>query len=164
MANLNLNKVILGGRMARDPEVKETQNGKKVASFCVAVNRMGEKGESDFFNVTAWNKTAELVAGYFHKGSSIALCGRIQTRKYKDKEGKDRTATDIVADEVYFVDSRNESATDTATATAPAQAVGQGDYMADRYANIATQMQAPPQQQQMGENSYTLDDSEDLPF
>lgn len=157
MGNLNYNKAILGGRLTRDPEIKETQNGKKVASFCLAVSR--QKEGTDFLNCNAWDGTAEFISNYFHKGSCILVEGAIQTRKYTDKEGKERTATEILVQKAYFVDSKDENAS-----TAPAQAVGQGDYMADRYANIATQMQAPPQQQQMGENSYTLDDSEDLPF
>lgn len=161
MANLNYNKVILGGRMARDPEMKETQSGKKVTSFCVAVSR--QKEGADFLNCTAWDKTAEFVNSYFHKGSSILVEGAIQTREYTDKEGKKRTATEILVHNAHFVDSRSEGATDTATASATTAPV-QGDYMADRYAAIATQMQAPAQQQQMGANSYTLDDSEDLPF
>lgn len=160
MANLNYNKVILGGRLSRDPEVKETQNGKKVASFSLAVSR--QKEGVDFINCNAWDKQAEFISGYFHKGSCILIEGAIQTRKYKDKEGKERTATEILVHNAHFVDSKAEAGGDTTTA--PAQATAQGDYMADRYAAIATQMQAPAQQQQMGENSYTLDDSEDLPF
>ena len=112
MANFNFNKVILGGRLTADPELKTTQTGIAVVSFSIAVNRRksaGQQNETDFFNVTAWRQTAELVARYFRKGSSICVVGTIQNRNWTDQENVKHYRTDIVADEVMFVDSRAES-------------------------------------------------------
>lgn len=114
MANFNLNKVILGGRLTADPELKTTQSGISVVSFTIAVNRRytkdsGQQSESDFFNVTAWRQTAEFVSRYFRKGSSICVVGNIQNRNWTDQDGQKHYRTDIVADEVMFVDSRSDS-------------------------------------------------------
>ena len=114
MANFNFNKVILGGRLTADPELKTTQSGIAVVSFSVAVNRRftknaAQQSETDFFNVTAWRQTAEFVSRYFKKGSSICVVGTIQNNKWTDQQGATRYRTDIVADEVMFVDSRSES-------------------------------------------------------
>lgn len=120
MANLNINKVIIGGRLTADPELKTTQSGLPVTSFGVAINRKATKeGEqvADFLNVVAWRKTAEFVCNYFKKGSSICLSGSVQVRNWTDNNGQKRTTTEIVADEVFFVDSKNET---TAANNAPA--------------------------------------------
>ena len=114
MANFNFNKVILGGRLTADPELKTTQSGIAVVSFSIAVNRRytknsAQQSETDFFNVTAWRQTAEFVSRYFKKGSSICVVGTIQNNKWTDQQGATRYRTDIVADEVMFVDSRAES-------------------------------------------------------
>ena len=114
MANFNLNKVMLGGRLTADPELKQTQNGIQVASFTIAVNRRfrsndNQQPSTDFFNVTAWRAQAEHVARYYRKGSSICVIGTIQNRTWTDPQGQKRYATDIVAEETYFVDSRAES-------------------------------------------------------
>lgn len=108
MSNLNLNKVILGGRLTNEPELKQTQSGIAVTTFSVAVNRKAKQGETDFFNVTAWRQTAELVARYFKKGSSICIVGSLQNSTWTDKNGQKHYKTDIVADEVNFVDSRGD--------------------------------------------------------
>ena len=112
MANFNFNKVILGGRLTSDPELKQTQSGVPFISFSIAVNRRASKDaaqQADFFNVTAWRATAEFVARYFKKGSSICIVGSLQNRSWVDQQsGQKRYATDIVADEVSFVDSRAE--------------------------------------------------------
>lgn len=113
MANFNFNKVILGGRMTADPELKQTQSGVPVCSFSLAINRRfareGEQQQADFFNVTAWRSTAEFVARYFKKGSSICVVGSLQNRSWTDQQGQKRYATDVIADEVNFVDSKNDS-------------------------------------------------------
>ena len=114
MANFNLNKVMLGGRLTADPELKQTQNGIQVASFSIAVNRRfrsndNQQPTTDFFNVTAWRALAEHVARYYKKGSSIFVIGTIQNRSWTDQQGNKRYATDIVAEEVNFVDSRSEN-------------------------------------------------------
>ncbi len=113
MANFNFNKVILGGRLTADPELKQTQNGIAVVSFSIAVNRRynkdAQQNETDFFNVTAWRQTAEFVSRYFKKGSSICIVGTLQNRSWVDQQNTKHYRTDIVADEVMFVDSRSES-------------------------------------------------------
>lgn len=121
MANFSFNKVILGGRLTADPELKSTPSGVSVTSFTVAVNRRfggkeGEQPQADFINVTAWRATAEFITRYFRKASSICIMGSIQTRSWTDQQGQKRFATEIVADEAYFVDAKGESA-------APAQTV-----------------------------------------
>ena len=112
MANFNLNKVILGGRLTGDPELKTTPNGVQVTSFSVAVNRAhkGKAGEAqaDFINVTAWRGTAEFICRYFKKGSSICIVGSIQTRTWTDQNGSKQYATEVVADEAHFVDSKGD--------------------------------------------------------
>ena len=114
MANFNLNKVLIGGRMTADPELKTTQSGTPVTSFSVAVNRKytpeGQQQQADFFTVVAWQKTAEFVSRYFRKGSSICISGELQTRSWTDNNGQKRTVTEIKADEVFFVDSKSDNA------------------------------------------------------
>lgn len=114
MSSFNFNKVILGGRITADPELKSTPSGISVTSFTVAVNRSYraknvEQPQADFINVTAWRKTAEFITRNFHKASSICIVGSIQTRSYTDKQGQKRYATEVVADEAYFVDSKSEA-------------------------------------------------------
>lgn len=112
MANFNLNKVIMGGRLTAEPELKQTQSGISVTQFSIAVNRkvkQGEKQETDFFKVTAWRQTAEVIARYFKKGSSICIVGTIQNSSWTDQNGQKCHRTDIVADEVMFVDSKSDS-------------------------------------------------------
>lgn len=115
MANFNFNKVILGGRLTADPELKTTPTGIPVTSFSVAVNRRfgnkanGEEPQADFFNVTAWRQTAEFITRYFRKASSICIVGSLQTRTWTDQQGTKRYATEIVADEAFFVDAKSES-------------------------------------------------------
>jgi single-strand DNA-binding protein len=111
MANFNLNKVIIGGRLTSEPELKTTQSGLSVVSFSVAVNRKTKPGmeqQTDFFNVTAWRQTAEFVSRYFHKGSSICIVGSLQNSSWQDQKGEKHYRTDIVADEVMFVDSKSD--------------------------------------------------------
>ena len=102
-----LNQVTLMGRMTRDPELKYTANEKAVVSFTIAVDR-DYKGEdaADFIDCVAWNKTADMVDRYFHKGERIIVSGRIQTRTWETNDGKKRKATEVIADRVYFVESK----------------------------------------------------------
>lgn len=109
MANFNFNKVIIGGRLTGDPELKTTASGIYITKFSVAVNKPGKKDQTDFFNVTAWKSTAEVVTQYFHKGSSICLEGTLTQRMWEDGNGNKHYAVEIIADKVYFVDSKNES-------------------------------------------------------
>lgn len=113
MTNFNLNKVILGGRLTADPKLETTPSGISVTTFTVAVNRrFGEKkdgeNQADFFTVTAWRQTAEFITRYFRKASSICIVGSLQTRSW-EKDGVKRYATEIVADEAYFVDAKSEA-------------------------------------------------------
>lgn len=112
MANLNLNKAILAGRMTADPELKQTPSGTAVTTFNIAVNRSYQKDgdqEVDFITVVAWRERAEFVCKYFKKGSSICVVGSIQTRHYTSNNGEKRYATEVVADEVKFVDSKSDN-------------------------------------------------------
>ena len=104
-----MNKCILMGRLTKDAELRQTQGGVPVASFSMAVERRFQKGEVDFINCVAWRQTAEFVTKWFRKGSMIAVVGSVQTRKYTDNEGKERTVTEVVADEAYFTGSKNDT-------------------------------------------------------
>lgn len=114
MANFNFNKTILGGRLTADPELKTTPTGVSVTSFTVAVNRRGKgkdgETQADFINVTAWRGLAEFITRHFRKGSSICVVGAIQTRSWTDPQGQKHYATEVVADEAYFVGSKGEAA------------------------------------------------------
>ena len=113
MANFNFNKVILGGRLTAEPELKQTPNGIPVTTFSVAVNRRvakaGEQRATDFINCVAWRQQAEFISRYFHKGSSICIMGNLQVRTWNDQNGQKRYATEVVVDEVNFVDSASEN-------------------------------------------------------
>lgn len=105
-----MNKVFLIGRLTRDPELRYTSSNIAVATFSIAVDRnfsnaAGER-EADFINIVVWRKQAENVKNYMHKGSQVAIDGRIQTRSYDDTDGKKRYVTEVVADNVQFLDSK----------------------------------------------------------
>lgn len=110
-----INSAVIMGRLTADPELKTTNSGLSVTSFSVAVDRPyqkdGKEREADFINVVAWRKTAEFVGRYFNKGSMIAIQGRIQTRKYTDRNGNNRTAFEVVADNVSFCGGRGSGST-----------------------------------------------------
>lgn len=127
MANFNFNKVILGGRITADPELKTTPSGVAVTTFNLAVQRRfgggdGQKPPSDFITVVAWRQTAEFITRYFHKGSSICIAGTIQSRTWTDQSGAKRYATEVVADEAYFVDSKSDGGAAGQAAPPPAPA------------------------------------------
>lgn len=112
MANLNLNKVILCGRLTADVELKTTPSGLSVCSFAIAINRKAAKDQeqkADFIKCVAWRQTAEFISRYFKKGSSICVTGSIQTRTWKNDEGYAREATEVLVDEAMFVDSKSEA-------------------------------------------------------
>lgn len=108
-----LNVVALMGRLARDPEMRKTPQGVSVATFTVAVDRsfvkQGEDRQADFIDIVCWRNTADFVCKYFQKGSMIALNGSIQTRTYQDKNGNNRKAFEIVADNVHFAGAKTPS-------------------------------------------------------
>lgn len=108
-----LNKIILMGRLTRDPELRHTGSGTAVASFSLAVdrdfkNQSGEK-ETDFIDIVAWRNTAEFVSKYFSKGRMAVVEGRLQIRDWTDKEGGKRRSAEVIAESVYFGDSKKES-------------------------------------------------------
>jgi single-strand DNA-binding protein len=101
-----MNKIILAGRLTRDPELRTTDSGTEVCNFSIAVDRRfkdknGEK-QADFISCTAWQKTGVFVNTYFHKGDGITIDGRLESRKYIDKDGNNRTAWDVICDNVEF--------------------------------------------------------------
>ena len=116
MSSLNLNKVVLCGRLTADPELKQTQNGVAVVTFTLAVNRRFQSRstdaaggqQADFISLVAWRQTAEFISKYFKKGSALCVTGSIQTRSWQDNQGARRYTTEVVVDEAMFVDSRNE--------------------------------------------------------
>jgi single-strand DNA-binding protein len=107
------NKVILVGNLTADPELKTTPSGVSLTTFSIAVNRRfskaGEQTQTDFFNITAWRQTAEFVTRFFTKGRPILVCGSLQTRTWTDNNGTKHYATDIIADEVSFVDRKSDN-------------------------------------------------------
>lgn len=124
-----LNKIIIMGRLTRDPELRHTQSGTAVASFSLAVDRdfksqNGEK-ETDFIDVVAWRNSAEFVSRYFTKGRMAVVEGRLQIRDWTDKDGGKRRSAEVVADNVYFGDSKRDGAGDYG---APAYGAPSGGY------------------------------------
>ncbi|MBQ7274581.1 MAG: single-stranded DNA-binding protein [Clostridiales bacterium] len=108
-----MNKVILIGRLTKDPEVKNTASQVTVCRFTIAVDRkfkdQNGQRQADFISCVAWRQTANFISSYFHKGSKIAVVGSIQTRTYDDQSGQKRYVTDVVVDEAEFVDSANSN-------------------------------------------------------
>lgn len=107
-----MNIAILMGRLTAEPKLRRTQSGKDVLSFCLAVDRgYGEKKETDFINCVAWEHTARFISQYFRKGSLIAVNGGIRTRKYEDKYGNSRIATEVVVDHAFFTGEKSDRVT-----------------------------------------------------
>ena len=149
MSCLNLNKVVLAGRITADPELKQTQSGISVVSFTIAVNRKysKEQQQPDWISVIAWRQTAEFISRYFKKGSAICIVGAIQTRSWQDQQGQKRYATEVVADEAMFVDSKSDNQPAANGASAP----GTMGYVPEAYASTAPKFEEIPP-------------DEDLPF
>ena len=120
-----LNKIILMGRLTRDPELRRTQSGTAVTSFSLAFDRdfKGQNGEkeTDFIDVVAWRNTAEFVSKYFSKGRMAVVEGRLQLRDWTDKEGIKRRAAEVIADSVYFGDAKRSEGGDDWTPPAVSQ-------------------------------------------
>ena len=153
MANFNFNKVILGGRLTDTPELKSTGSGVPFVNFSIAVNRPyskndGQQQNVDFINIVAWRQRAEFVSRYFKKGSSICIVGSIQTRTWTDQQGNKRYATDVVADEVSFVDAKGEG---------PQGGAQSASYTPDSF-------QAPSFSSDSAPKFEDVSDDEDLPF
>ena len=159
-----LNHIVIMGRLTRDPELRTTQSGVSVASFTVAVDRdfVGRDGgerQTDFFDCSAWRQTGEFVSKYFHKGSMIVVSGRMQSRKFQDREGNNRTAWDIQADNVYFGESKrdNDSQSGYSTGNYGAQS-SFGSYDAGRQSSAPAAPVSPSPFTELEE------DDGDLPF
>ena len=107
-----LNRIVLMGRLTRDPELRRTQSGTAVVSFSIACDRdyaaQGAERETDFIDIVAWRGTAEFVEKYFSKGRMIVVAGRLQIRNWQDKDGNKRRSAEILADSVYFGDSKRD--------------------------------------------------------
>ncbi len=134
-----MNKVILMGRLTRDPEVRYTQtNNTLVASFSLAVNRrfvrQGEERQADFFNIVAWSKLGEFCSKYFKKGQQVGVIGRLQTRTWDDQNGTKHYITEVVAEEAYFAEGRRDgeasssSFENTFGTTMPSEGEGASDF------------------------------------
>ena len=168
-----LNKAIIMGRLTRDPEMRYTQNNTAVCSFTVAVDRTytpaGGQKQTDFLNVTAWRSTAEFIGKYFTKGRMIVVVGSIQTRTWEGQDGRKNYATDIVADEVFFGESKREGDSSTGAPSAYYPAAPTGGAYAPAGAAPQTFEAAPPPMPQapvnLGEADFVpIDTDDDLPF
>lgn len=147
-----INKAILMGRLTRDPELRHTNSGTPVCSFSIAIdNGYGENRQTDFINCVAWNKTAEFVSNYFNKGKMIIVIGRIATRTWEGQDGKKNYATEVVASEVSFGESKRSQEG--------------GSYSAPQQSAPVT-AQAPSFPDNVSEDAFTplLDTDDDLPF
>lgn len=129
-----LNRIILMGRLTRDPELRHTQQGTSVASFALAVDRNGKEKSTDFIEVVAWRNTADFVAKYFTKGRMAVVEGRLQVRDFTDRDGNKRRTAEVVAENVYFGDSKKEDPLDRFTKENPGTVV---DGPSDQFAELA---------------------------
>lgn len=156
-----INRVILVGRLTRDPELRKTQNGTSVVSFSLAVNRRVQtpgQPDADFINCVAWNRLADLMCQYLHRGSLIGVEGRIQTRNYDNNQGQRVYVTEVVADNVQFLEPKNAAHT-----SQPSNPYPQAP--ADPYGQPAPMQSAQDPFGADFDTSDTLDiASDDLPF
>ena len=152
-----LNHIVLMGRLTRDPELRRTGSGIAVASFTLAVDRdyaaQGAEKETDFVDIVAWRNTAEFVSRYFTKGRMAVVTGRLQIRNWTDKDGNKRRSAEVVADNVYFGDSKRDGA------SAPA-----GFDQTPSYAAPQPYQQPEPQAPAASGFSMLEDDDSELPF
>lgn len=154
-----MNKVVLLGRLAADPELRQTPNGFTVTSFTIAVDRQYSKGsdrQTDWIDIVAWRNTAEFVCKYFQKGSPIVVEGSIQTRTYEDKSGNKRKAVEVQADSVEFVPRPKDQP----------MASGAPAFRAPERAEFAPPVPDPaPVAYSAGDaDDFTVVEDEDLPF
>lgn len=148
-----MNKVLLIGRLSKDPELRYTQGGTAVANFTLAVNRRftnqsGER-EADFINCVAWSKTAEFVANYFKKGQQMAMEGRIQVSTYDGNDGQKKWKTDVIAEQIEFVGSKSNGSNDNKAGNNGGANTGSGSGYSDP---------------QLGLGEEIVFDDDDLPF
>ena len=155
-----LNHIVLMGRLTRDPELRRTGSGVAVASFTLAVDRdfaaQGAERETDFVDIVAWRNTAEFVSKYFTKGRMAIVSGRLQIRNWTDKDGGKRRTAEVVADNVYFGDSRRDAQADSAPGFAPAP---------QSYGGYSSAPAAPaPAASTASDFAMLEDDDDQLPF
>jgi single-strand DNA-binding protein len=147
-----MNKVMLVGRLARDPELRSTASGTSMATFAVAVDRRFQRDgqpTADFFNVVAWGKQAEVISQYLSKGRQIALNGRLQTRNYQAQDGSKRYVTEVVLEEFDFIGSRSDASG--------------GGYNNNRNSQPAPQNNMPLDDD-MDDEFHLMADDDDVPF
>ena len=159
-----LNKIVLMGRLTRDPELRRTASGVPVTSFTLACDRdfraQGEEKQTDFVDVVCWRHTAEFTAKWFKKGLLVAVAGRLQTRKWTDKEGNNRISYEIVADEAHFAERRADGPS-APYEMPPHPAEGAPPSAASSYGSSAG---APPASGLTSTFAELEDDDGDLPF
>ena len=131
-----MNKVILIGRLTKDVELRYTQtNNTAVASFSLAVNRKfvknGEERQADFFNIIAWNKLAETISKYLFKGNQVAISGRLETRSWDDENGQKHYVTEVIAEEVDFIEPRNKQNNDALNSPVPVNSNDSSDFISN---------------------------------
>ena len=158
-----LNVVAIMGRLAADPQLRQTTTGKNVASFRIACDRgrrdANGQSQADWLDVVAWDRTAEFVCKYFQKGSLIAIDGRLQSRSYQDKNGNNRTAFEIVANNINFAGPKNSNAGGGANYQNSAPS-----YQNAAPARPAAVEAAPSYSAGTADDFAVIDDSDDLPF
>ena len=158
-----LNVVAIMGRLAADPQLRQTTTGKNVASFRIACDRgrrdANGQSQADWLDVVAWDRTAEFVCKYFQKGSLIAIDGRLQSRSYQDKNGNNRTAVEVVANNINFAGpkSSNQGGGANYQNSAPS-------YQNAAPARPAAVEAAPSYSAGSADDFAVIDDSDDLPF
>ena len=129
----NMNKVILMGRLTKDPEIRYTQNSNTlVASFNLAVNRKfikeGEGRQADFIQIIAWSKLGEFCSKYFKKGQQVGIIGRIQTRNWEDEQGQKHYTTEVIAEEAYFAESKKSDTVQDVFGSSSIKTDGNSDF------------------------------------
>ena len=160
-----LNRVVLMGRLTRDPELRYTPQNVPVCTITLAVERafvrQGEQRETDFIDVVAWRQTAEFVSKYFRKGLLVAVEGRLQSRKWKDKYEQNRVSFEVVADNVYFAERANDSP--RSGDSGPSSYGGQGP-RGSAPAPSAPQYTRPEASELPPVSDFTEIDDDDVPF
>ena len=161
-----LNVVAIMGRLVADPELRTTQQGTSVCSFRIACDRnraaKGEERKADFIDVVAWRQTAEFICKYFQKGSLIAIEGSLQTRQYQDKNGNNRTATEVLASQASFAGAK---AADKPSAQSFDQQTANHVREANAAHSAPQAAQSVPEYSQGSADDFSvIDDSDDLPF
>ncbi len=156
-----LNHIVIMGRLTREPELRTTQSGVNVASFTVAVDRDfggrdGNERQTDFFDCSAWRSTGEFVSKYFHKGSMIVVSGRMQSRKWQDREGNNRINWEIQADNVYFGENKRDSENSSYSQNSYSNQNSYSGYHSNSQSSPAPQVAPSPFEE--------LEDDGELPF